>query len=455
MRSEREKMLLKFIVIVFIALCGSIFSPLSYGSESKNNIEIDILPTPGNEQVAIIFIHGVMGDAKTTFKSDSNILSWPEMLAIDPTLGAKLRVLSLAYQSGPLQQTSNIHEIATRLSSRIIDKGVFKHASKVIFITHSMGGLVARHILLQINRDRPEDYAKIAGLFFLATPSGGSEVAKLTTWMSRNPQFNDMSPVEFNTFLQAEEDDWAALQRKRNIDAPYPKTYCIYEKLPVGPTVIVPRNRAQIGCDERPIAFDRNHIDLVKPANRSDEIYQYVAARIQRLIADEDVPLRLNIQLIDRLGISFPVGASLRTGDQYAISISVSRPAWLYVFGEDSRGKNERYFPSKHGGSQSEPMRTLRIPSDIGMMLTLDEHIGIERLTIIASIIRRPDLDNMLNEIGTVDTSSTPSLQTYMEKRGSIIAPAKNVVSPIKPQHLQTDASQSDIIGWLTFFHSP
>ena len=96
---------MKFIVIVFITFCGSTFSPLSYGSETKNNTEIDILPTPDNEQVAIIFIHGVMGDAKTTFKSDSNILSWPEMLASDTTLGAKLRVLSLAYQSGPLQQT--------------------------------------------------------------------------------------------------------------------------------------------------------------------------------------------------------------------------------------------------------------------------------------------------------------------------------------------------------------
>jgi pimeloyl-ACP methyl ester carboxylesterase len=239
--------------MALVVICA--LSSCSKKEVAVENVELDIPAQQLPESLTVVFIHGVMGNATSSWRAPASP-GWPRILASDPQIGGTARVISLAYLSGPLGSASGIHEIATRLAARLHDR-VFAGSSKVVFITHSMGGIIARHMLLEMSRQWPEDYGKVRGVFFLATPSGGSEVAKLASWVSSNPQFAGMSPVELNTFLQSEEDGWATLLRKRSQDLPFPKAYCAYEKLPLGPVTVVPRNRALIGCDETAIPFDR------------------------------------------------------------------------------------------------------------------------------------------------------------------------------------------------------
>ncbi|WP_295456892.1 hypothetical protein [uncultured Thiodictyon sp.] len=75
---------------------------------------------------AVIFMHGVLGGSKETWKSPSGIEGWPDIVLNDPQM-IRADVLSVGYRSEPLREASNIEEIAVRTLRSIRDEGVFKN----------------------------------------------------------------------------------------------------------------------------------------------------------------------------------------------------------------------------------------------------------------------------------------------------------------------------------------
>jgi pimeloyl-ACP methyl ester carboxylesterase len=372
--------------------------------------DIVIPAASGQAQTLVIFVHGILGNPTNTFKDENVEAGWPQLLATDSQLGSHVDVMSVGYASSPLKRASNINEIATRLRYRLEDKGVFERFSKVIFITHSMGGLVARRMLLQLSQDNPAAYGKVAGVFFLATPSGGSNEAEIAAWVSRNPQFDNMAPSDVNIFLQMQDDDWAAQLKKRTTNAPYPRTFCVYETQAVGTTVVVPRSRALSACDDRPTAFDRNHINLVKPRNREDDVYTFVAARLKRLISDEYVPLTITATLNATSGeklMGFPV--KLKSGEQFRVEVEASRPAWFYIVWHTSSGTYERLYPSRLGGKQQQALRSIQIPAGQETAITLDSTAGSESIYVFASVAGNASFSDLDREVGARSRASAQS----------------------------------------------
>lgn len=435
-------------VLMHVTACGR-------APEVPASVDLDYQNQSTQARVAIVFIHGIMGSAGTTFKADGAPMGWPEMLSRDESIGVPVYVTSLAYSSDPLSRASNIHEIATRLQTRLSDKGIFQRYDRVVFITHSMGGLIAKRMLLQLNRDSPEAYSKVSGIFFMATPAGGAELADLAAWISKNPQFRDMASEDLNTFLQAEEDDWNAMLRKRTADAPFPKAFCIYEKQSIGPVVIVPRSRSQTGCDERPIAYDRNHINLVKPTSSSDEVYEYVLARVQKIARNDYVPLKVSLSLISSDSRPVGIGAALKSGEQYAIQISATKPAWFYVFAEDSSGKVERYYPSDQTGHQEQPLTAIRVPSNPANVFTLDRSTGLEQITVIASKDKNASWETRLMAVrgDASQAISSESLSVELEKRGATVGLRRKTLAPAMHQRLDVSSFGAEAAAALTFRH--
>lgn len=408
---------------LFCALiCALAISACGRSAPTPPNRDIIIAPTIGVARTVVIFVHGVLGNSATTFRAEPGT-GWPELLATDPTLPSPIEVISLAYDSPPLNRSSNINEIATRLHYHLRDLGVFERFSTVIFVTHSMGGLVTRRLLLQLSQDVPQSYAKVAGIFFLATPAGGSDTAGLASWVSGNPQFDNMAPEDINVYLQADGDDWATLLRRRSAQNPYPRAYCVYEKQAVGSVMIVPRSRSQAGCDERPIAFERNHINLVKPKDRRDDVYAYVSARIKQIMHNEFVPLTIEVTLRGRSGDALPSPVALRSGEQYALQIHGSKPAWFYVVSKDSQGKVYRFFPSQASGGQTAATADLNIPEDTKKLFTLDRNRGIEMIYVFASGSNDQHLAELAQEIST-SPSAQHDLDEAVRTRGTFVAAA-------------------------------
>ncbi len=184
------------------------------------------------------------------------------------------------YDTPRLSRTSTIEEISVRMLQQIGDKGIFENFNEVYFIAHSMGGLVVKRVLVELNRPAQVDkLRKVKAALFIAAPTQGSNSAELASFLSANPQIANMKRADLNVFLQGLENQWQNLMRDRQASL-FPRSFCAYETKPTYGTVVVSRVYAASHCDQTPFPVDENHIDIVKPAGRDGAIYDWARARI-------------------------------------------------------------------------------------------------------------------------------------------------------------------------------
>lgn len=346
-----------------------------------------------NAPTVVVFIHGVLGDAVGTWTAPGVEGGWPGLMHRDSSMPA-VDIFAVGYLSEPLSKASTIEEIANRTLVSLQDEGIFKRYENVVFVAHSMGGLVTKRLLKRLNDEAPSSYQKVKGVTFFSTPAKGSDLAGLAMWMSANPQFQDMSPSDLSSFLQALENDWVTLVvRNHTPEKPYPISSCAYETLPAkGQKIVVPRSMSEEGCNSAPVAFDRDHFGIVKPTDINDEVYKYLKARITEVLDPRLVPQKVTVKLVKTDGNLVREGDFLRSGEQYSIELSARHAAWFYVFGADGSDRVQRFFPATSTGDQRQAVKSVRIPAAAEKYLTLDKRVGMERIYIFATDHARPDL---------------------------------------------------------------
>jgi pimeloyl-ACP methyl ester carboxylesterase len=201
-------------------------------------------------EIVIVFVHGVMGDGESTWTNGTAY--WPAMLASDDTFdGAD--IFTLSYPTSRWA-TLSVDELAEYMRLQLNSYGVVSDHKRIVFLAHSMGGVVTRAYLLK-NRDAA---TKTSFLYFYSTPSEGSQVAALASFLSRNPQFGNLKPIDADSYLANLLRQW--LDAQYNIPS-----YCAYEKLPTYGASIVTFQSASALCTKPVDPIDENHIDIVKP----------------------------------------------------------------------------------------------------------------------------------------------------------------------------------------------
>jgi pimeloyl-ACP methyl ester carboxylesterase len=141
-------------------------------------------------QLDVVFVHGLKGDPRDTWQGQSengDPTFWPEWLAQDV---AGVGVWSFGYSSTLtdwFSQTLPIASLAGNLASRLRDKGVGVGDRPVVFVGHSMGGLIVKHMLTDMaNHSNPELaqlWPSTDAVMFLGTPHAGSELAVLSGYL--------------------------------------------------------------------------------------------------------------------------------------------------------------------------------------------------------------------------------------------------------------------------------
>ena len=224
-------------------------------------------------------MHGILGDSSSTWTNTETGAFWPKLVADDPDFQG-YDVYVYGYLSPHLSEASNIAEIASRMGQQLGDRRIFDRYQQIFVIAHSAGGLVTKRMLDTLDTPAQiQRLKKVRCVLYLSVPSNGSDLAALASWLSSNPQFNSISPRQAADFLQAVETDWAEILRERSPSSPFPRTSSAYEKLPTKGFMIVPELYST-QSDSPIIAFDKNHSDIVKPNDRSDEVYEWAKARI-------------------------------------------------------------------------------------------------------------------------------------------------------------------------------
>jgi pimeloyl-ACP methyl ester carboxylesterase len=229
------------------------------------------------ERGAVVFVHGLGGDAFGTWRrSEGDKSFWPEWLEQDLP---ELEVWTLAYEAAVSNWTGTamaLPDRATNILAELIGEGL--HNRPLVFICHSLGGLVVKQLLRQA-ADRPGTpegsvLEAVRGIVFIATPSAGSEVA---TWVDRFRSVFASTPAIKD--LQADGPylrDLAIWYRDR---APQEDiaTLAFVENQNTGGLSVVDMTSGDPGVlGSRPIPLDANHIDICKPADRSATLYKRI-----------------------------------------------------------------------------------------------------------------------------------------------------------------------------------
>jgi hypothetical protein len=253
----------------------------------SNQPKLDVIHK-GKHKKIIIFVHGLWGDPKTSFGS------WPYLIHGDeeevragPALST-YAVAILGYPAGSRDRLS-LTDIQTNLLIELKNRGIFDDYEQIFFICHSLGGLVIKGILIELNNDSPEYFQKIAAIFLIASPSQGSPFAN---WINFLPKFIvefivgrlvvDLQTKDVNTYLQYLEKQWRKLFQER--ENKYPRIYCAHEtKATIIIFKVVSKVHMTTDCDGDSTAINADHIDIVKPISPSDHIYTWVRGCIADL----------------------------------------------------------------------------------------------------------------------------------------------------------------------------
>jgi pimeloyl-ACP methyl ester carboxylesterase len=230
--------------------------------------------TPLSDKLLVVFVHGIFGTGSETWVNGKND-SLPALVAFDPKFGTALDVLVYQYETPMLNGAGKIPEVADGLSDYLDHLEVWKKYKGVIFVGHSMGGLIIRQLLIA----HQADATKVPLIYLYATPTNGAEIAEVASKISHNPQLQGMFPIEASTYLTSVYSNWTNAPTLSKIP-----TYCSYEGLQTSGIWIVSQSSASALCNQARQQF-ADHIDIVKPIGREDPRYYLLQLQLLNVLA--------------------------------------------------------------------------------------------------------------------------------------------------------------------------
>jgi pimeloyl-ACP methyl ester carboxylesterase len=241
----------------------------------------------------VIFVHGLGGNAWSTWhpkelRNDDNFwLKW---------LGEDLPYIctwTFGYEAEPSSWRGNsmpLFDQATNLLQGLDNMGIGER--KIIFITHSLGGLLVKKMLqtaqtyMKDNKSYEQIVKKTRGIVFLATPHTGSHLADLIA----NIRVLSRATATVDE-LKAHEPQLRQLNGwyRQQVGSLKIKTKVFYETQKVKGILVVNPDSADPGIQGvLPVAVEENHISIAKPKSKDSSIYIGVKKFIEEVIQNDE-----------------------------------------------------------------------------------------------------------------------------------------------------------------------
>ncbi|MHC2001806.1 esterase/lipase family protein [Methylobacterium sp. CM6241] len=251
----------------------------------------------------VIFVHGLNGDKYKTWRSRGPIPEfWPDWLASDIPQSA---VWSLGYPAASSWWKQGaamaLPDRAQSILPALADEPNLQ-SGNIIFVVHSLGGLVVKQILRLAESRAPYDsnvdafLNRVRRIIFIGTPHAGSDLASLgnsiklltrprptQAGLSRNdPHLRDLN-AWFRSFADKNKLDALVLYETKQmplISIPILGVRLLRWQ-------IVKPDSADPGLSPatRVIPLDEDHESIVSPQNRDTQVYGFVRDFIRRPVA--------------------------------------------------------------------------------------------------------------------------------------------------------------------------
>jgi protein SERAC1 len=248
-------------------------------------------------KIDICFVHGLTGDRDRTWTANGQSIPWPKDLL--PAKLPKARILTYGYDAyimrRPVASSNRLIDHATNLINDLTTDRASCNASSrpLIFVTHSLGGLVCKEATL-LSRNNPEvhlreifDHTK--GIMFMGTPHKGSWMAD---WAIIPASIFSISKSTNKRLLEILETDqqllesiqvrfWSMIRELREAGRGI-EVVCFFEELPL-PLVgkVVSKESATLeGYGS--ISIHANHSDMVRFASAEENGFKRVLGELAR-----------------------------------------------------------------------------------------------------------------------------------------------------------------------------
>lgn len=273
----RNQAIVKKIIfpIIVIAICLAIVPTLK-AQDLTINIDANshyYYRKDGASSI-IVFVHGFLGDATSTWTNDSNE-SWQEFIKNDVNF-KNYDIYNVNYNTAIFEESLNIPQIATMIKNDMEADDIFKY-KKIHFIVHSLGGIVVKDMLTNMIPHEDKKLNLIKSISFLGVPSKGSSLADITQIYPRafSNIYKDLVAEKFNTYLYSLNNNWKRLYDKKN----RPSLNAWYETKKTNGLLIVSRDEASSFYDNfSPLI--KNHLEIAKPKDKDDSLYKQVMNHI-------------------------------------------------------------------------------------------------------------------------------------------------------------------------------
>ncbi|KAK4451580.1 hypothetical protein QBC34DRAFT_400149 [Podospora aff. communis PSN243] len=253
---------------------------------------------PPDADVDIVFLHGITGHRETTWAAPGS-RPWPEKLL--PEKVPRARILSFGYDAGVIGWRSRLsgNRIGDHAKNLLITLAAYREADytnerPIIFVCHSLGGLVCQDALLS-SKTNPERHLQqilrcTRGILFLGTPHSGTGLAVVGQRLSRlaglvsgtNPRLVEVLRRDSEVLARIQ-DEFHSLLRSKGDQI---KITCAYEEVPIqGIGEVVPKHSA-ILRGYPAIGIHADHRGIARFDTMADPGFVAVSNEVQRWARD-------------------------------------------------------------------------------------------------------------------------------------------------------------------------
>lgn len=246
---------------------------------------LHVVHAPAAPKVDVVFVHGLDGHHRNTWMTPGDESSyWPAWLCTDFPAA---RVFSFAYPTVKhawFQRALPLRSLAGNLVHQLALQGVGQRP--VVWVVHSMGGLVVKALLVDTENDRcVRLWHATQALCFMGTPHHGADMAETLCSCLGGLARTGQSNLED---LRSNAPALLALNRRLGYFfhsmpvASRPAVVVYRETQPTAGIMIVQKDSADPKLEGAEVVdLPKDHIDLCKPQSRKDAPHQWLLSQLR------------------------------------------------------------------------------------------------------------------------------------------------------------------------------
>lgn len=257
---------------------------------------IKVFYEPSDPDVDIVFVHGLTGDRERTWTHPINGVCWPRDIL--PQSLPDARILTFGYDAYVVRARDHVasidiaHHANDFLNCLANERTDAKSCKRpLIIVAHSLGGLLCKDAL-RLAQSNAEAHLRaifehVRGLVFIATPHGGSWLAKWAKTSASLLGIVKGADVSLLALLETKSEvlnrihnDFLSMLIRRQTEHRPIRIACFYEVLPLrGRIKIVDKDSGTISGFNN-VSIHADHRNIARFKNKDDPGYKHIVGTL-------------------------------------------------------------------------------------------------------------------------------------------------------------------------------